>query len=144
MEGCPWREGIFGRKISAPSWTGAVYTLGRDQMQTQVLFTAPGRSCLRLSVKPYCPRSRARKASFRTPIHASAAAVNPLLPLWQQHVVQQAALKAVGAAVVSFLAASGLSTLVGKVARKVRSDRQLCSLEATACFYAINKDCTVV
>jgi len=113
-------------------------------MQTQVLFTAPGRSCLRLSVKPYCPRSRARIASFRTPIHASAAAVNPLLPLWQQHVVQQAALKAVGAAVVSFLAASGLSTLVGKVARKVRSDRQLCSLEVTACFYAINKDCTVV
>ena len=83
-------------------------------------FTAPGSVGPGILVKPYCRKSRARKAHTRAPIQAFAVPVDPLLPLWQQPVVQQAALKAVAAAGASFIAASALSTLVGKVARKVR------------------------
>ena len=89
-------------------------------MQTCAPLTVPRCAQTRLSVKPYCGRYRPRRAQTRAPVRASAVPVNPLLPLWQQPAVQQAALKAVVAAGASFIAASALSTLVGKVARKVR------------------------
>ena len=86
-------------------------------MQGSVFATAPACATLRLLAKPY--RRRARSFACRALSYAPAAAVNPLLPLWQQPVVHSAALKAAATAGASFIAASLLSALVGKVARKV-------------------------
>ena len=86
-------------------------------MQASVFAIAPACVTLRHLAKPY--RRRARSFACRALSYAPAAAVNPLLPLWQQPVVHSAALKAAATAGASFIAASLLSALVGKVARKV-------------------------
>lgn len=87
----------------------------RGQMQAQTPFAAHSRVSSRVLVKPYCRANRAREAR----IYASAAAVNPLLPLWQQPLVHNAALRAIAATGASFVAANALSALAGKIAGKV-------------------------
>ena len=89
-------------------------------MQIPATLDGNFRLCSRPTAKPYCRKSEVRRALIRGPVRASAVPINPLLPLWQQSAVQQAALKAFAAAGASFIAANALSTLVGKVANKVR------------------------
>ena len=76
----------------------------------------------RPSVKPYHRTEQGEEGPDSELQHGLLLCfVDPLLPLWQQSVVQQAALKAVAAAGASFHCSQrALSTLVGKIARKVR------------------------
>ena len=86
-------------------------------MNSAVLLGTPRLGHSQCFGKPYFRRHRGQRARQRAPV----AQVDPLLSLWQQPVVHKAALKAVGIAIASFTAAGTLSTLLGKVARKVSS-----------------------
>ena len=86
-------------------------------MDSYMLLGRHRSSRLQFFDKPYFRRRKAQRARQRTPV----AQVDPLLALWQQPLVHKAAVKTVGIAIASFTAAGTLSALLGKVARKVRT-----------------------